>query len=636
MKRKLHKKFLSGVITMTIVIQSLVCLSVQASGGDGTILNPYLIHTETDFCNYVQALKNDSSLCARLERDITFTVAVPQIDSFSGVLDGNNHKITLSQGSRAIIVNAKNGTVVKNLVVDGKIDSSAHVAPFIRYTDNTANTTDTVTLENCVNLAEVKGSDIRVAGFVAYVNPGDTLNMKNCYNYGSVIGEKSDVAPIAVLNPTATANFDNCYYLENSAKQNTDVAVNPNNSVVKKQVQFENGEVAFLLGDAFGQKIGEDKYPVFRTDDNKVYRTLSGYSNTSIEMGTVEYPYLIRTKDDLNAFAEVVKTNNAACAKMTGDIDLNNTFVVVGDDNNAYRGSFDGNGYSIKNMKNDNATNTGLFDTTAGAYIKNLTVTGNLTGQGNFGGFAGKITENTRFENCVSLVNCTTTAQAGTAGFSGQTDGKNTFKNCIVAGEFNAVGPVAGLALGSDIADHCIIVFTVKSATNVFRATNNSSNVSCYIDESRITYSGGIGGYAEKKSTSEFESGYVAYLMGDDFGQWLTGDNADKYPMLRNGKNKVYTDGIRYFNLMSDMGTFAYGNKTIDIISSNDMDAVLIIAVYNDDGLVSLQTDDLILNADESYSTAAPNLNNGEVYKVFLWNNFMQITPIATFTEVLQ
>jgi transcription elongation factor len=36
--------------------------------------------------------------------------------------------------------------------------------------------------------------------------------------------------------------------------------------------QFANGEVAYLLGDAFGWTISTDAYPVFRTEGNRVYQ----------------------------------------------------------------------------------------------------------------------------------------------------------------------------------------------------------------------------------------------------------------------------------------------------------------------------------------------------------------------------
>lgn len=44
--------------------------------------------------------------------------------------------------------------------------------------------------------------------------------------------------------------------------------------------------------------------------------------------------------------------NNAICAKLTANIDLNGkTWVPVGNNSNEYGGSFVGNGYAVKNMK---------------------------------------------------------------------------------------------------------------------------------------------------------------------------------------------------------------------------------------------------------------------------------------------
>lgn len=58
--------------------------------------------------------------------------------------------------------------------------------------------------------------------------------------------------------------FQNCYYL--SAEENTSVE----NHTGLTKTAFTSGEAAYKLGDAFGQKIGTDLNPVFRTADNRV------------------------------------------------------------------------------------------------------------------------------------------------------------------------------------------------------------------------------------------------------------------------------------------------------------------------------------------------------------------------------
>ena len=147
-----------------------------------------------------------------------------------------------------------------------------------------------MTLENCANIANVTADD-NAAGFVGYVNYGDSVKMTNCYNYGTVISSGSTVNPCANTSIYANEEYINCYYLENSAKYNK---TKPYDSAViqsKTAAEFGSGEVAYLLGSAFGQKLTSpaDKYPVFRTDSNGVYKKGSEYSNTLLETSELSF-----------------------------------------------------------------------------------------------------------------------------------------------------------------------------------------------------------------------------------------------------------------------------------------------------------------------------------------------------------
>lgn len=108
--------------------------------------------------------------------------------------------------------------------------------------------------------------------------------------------------------------------------------------------------------------------------------------------GTSDEPYQISTLDDFNKFRNIVNgtggetKNTAACAILTADIDLNNTYddktVQLGSESSPYNGTFDGNGYTISNLYIDTETQDtvgGLFKyTTASAIIKNFSITGTV------------------------------------------------------------------------------------------------------------------------------------------------------------------------------------------------------------------------------------------------------------------
>ena len=251
--------------------------------GDGTKENPYLISSVKDVNSVAEiSEQSEEEIFAKITGNVTLNKN-SKIGKFTGTIDGNNNKITLA--GNPFIEKASGDVTIQNLMIDGTVKGSENVASFIGYTDAAS-----VTLENCANLANVTADD-NAAGFVGYVNDGDSVKMTNCYNYGTVISSGSTVNPCANTSIYANEEYINCYYLENSANYNK---TKPYNSAVitsKTATEFGSGEVAYLLGSAFGQKLTSpaDKYPVFRTDSNGVYKKGSGYSNTLLETSELSF-----------------------------------------------------------------------------------------------------------------------------------------------------------------------------------------------------------------------------------------------------------------------------------------------------------------------------------------------------------
>ena len=151
--------------------------------------------------------------------------------------------------------------------------------------------------------------------------------------------------------------------------------------------------------------------------------------------GTEESPYLIQNKADLLNLAkmcdEEVKHYDGTYFKQTADIDMenDNTFYGIGakaytTSTNSYStywfsGIYDGNGYAVKNLNIEGAkfdtdgtvlnsskgsyANVGLFCALGnGAVVKNLTVTGKITGYQNVGGIVGYVIDGATIDNCVN------------------------------------------------------------------------------------------------------------------------------------------------------------------------------------------------------------------------------------------
>lgn len=138
------------------------------------------------------------------------------------------------------------------------------------------------------------------AGGFAGELTASALTIKNCfvYNTSALIGENSAPPTLKATGVFAghqwqdetmsPINATNSYFFtkeESPEKFGT--------ATRKTVEEFASGEVCALLGDEFGQSIGTDKYPVFKTDSNTVYtvtdcRENPIYSNTN-ERGQHSY-----------------------------------------------------------------------------------------------------------------------------------------------------------------------------------------------------------------------------------------------------------------------------------------------------------------------------------------------------------
>ena len=237
----------------------------------------YFINTITDYKNYADIVNStDSSACAKLMADIEWNRNTPQLMNFAGTIDGNNHKITLRGNS--MIESAIDGAVIKNLIIDGAVKMESNAAALI---SNTAGDTGTVTIEKCMNLADVEATGDYAAGFVANGVDGVMVNINNSYSNAIVKSAGENADPLANKQST----FTNCWYLKNGTKKGEEF-VNPTVSMAASAEQFASGAVAYGLNAAasdfiFTQKIGTDLNPVVASENSaKVYRTdTDEYSN---------------------------------------------------------------------------------------------------------------------------------------------------------------------------------------------------------------------------------------------------------------------------------------------------------------------------------------------------------------------
>ncbi len=450
--------------------------------------------------------------------------------SYAGTFDGNGHTISglyFNDSSRELVGlfgRTTEGASIKNVgVVDSYFKGGDYVGGVCGMNG------DTIT--NCYNTGEVNGSGSSVGGVCGY---NYNVPITNCYNTGEVSGGNS-VGGVCGNNK---GPITNCYYLETSA--NTGIGEGDGEATAKTATQFASGEVAYQLGDAFYQKIGEDTLPVLNSTHGKVYLASPciAYSNTENAVAEHEFGengfctvcgayepasedengvYQIANAGNLYWFANYVNDmanaeyknvfyQSSANAVLTANITVNENLLkslafdengnvtnganfgewsLIGyynnyNDNVYYAGTFDGNGHTISGLyfNDSNREGAGLIGlTTEGAVIKNVGVIDSyFKGKYYVGGVCGD-------NNGGTITNCYNTGSVNGNNNVGGVCGcylRGTITNCYNTGEVNGngdyVGGVCGYKEGGTITN-CYNTGSVKGNSYVGGVCGDNSGI---------------------------------------------------------------------------------------------------------------------------------------------------------------
>lgn len=164
--------------------------------------------------------------------------------------------------------------------------------------------------------------------------------------------------------------------------------------------------------------------------------------------------YLISSTAELFWFGQNAGLDTNA--KLVGDITVNEDMSIdegdlypwtpKGTSSAKFAGSFDGGGYTISGLYIKATKGTGFIGVAGNtAEVKNLTVSGQIIGQGNYTGAIVGDCYGT-IENCHSLASVSGTAYVG--GVVGDLEGTSTMRNCSSRGSVIASGMTAGGVVG--------------------------------------------------------------------------------------------------------------------------------------------------------------------------------------------
>ena len=247
--------------------------------------------------------------------------------------------------------------------------------------------------------------------------------------------------------------------------------------------------------------------------------------------GKVDNPYKISTAAELAWFRDQVNKGNVkASAKLTADIDLSEfchaadgtkytaelSWTPIGNSDNMYQGTFDGNGKTIRNLyinaisENIGITcEAGFFGyADAGGNIKNITFDNAKVKSSNddyctgiLVGVAGSCIENIK-----TLVNCSVEGKNYVGGIAGRANGDigNCENHAMVKGA-DFVGGIVGNYVFSDksitsCANYGVITGTGESVGGIAGYFNSGTIQNCanYGDITGISYVGNLIGLADE------------------------------------------------------------------------------------------------------------------------------------------
>ena len=326
--------------------------------------------------------------------------------------------------------------------------------------------------------------------------------------------------------------------------------------------KLDEGEVAYW---DFGNSV--DTNTTIGDDTTSITLYAHWRINDLLSTGTEQAPFEIKNSDMLRKLAENVnngKSYKDCYFELTTDIFLSDSWIAIGNEASPFSGYFNGSNHTIRGLsiESDNCYQ-GLFGVLSGAQIKNLAVTGDITGNEYIGAVAGLAKDNTIISDCYSTTNIQGNNKI--AGIVGANDTTSYQTNCFTVGT---------------------ITTTASSITvGAITSENAENNNNCY-----YLNTGLLGAFDDQKAIActaeEFANGHVAYLLDNGGSQdrtmlWSQGET---HPVFADENNKaVYKLSIdMQGNGITDAPRYAKAGKLLEIAINSDIDHIVKLFTISD------------------------------------------------------
>ncbi|MBR4467676.1 MAG: hypothetical protein IKS34_05165 [Clostridia bacterium] len=288
----------------------------------------FALTNEIDLSTVCGGEKGDWIPIGKVSNDMT-------IDrSFSYVLDGRGHTISnlrienASRQFQGLFAALGAGAVIRNLTMDETCVISSSDDAVGSLAGQISKGSGTVTIENCGFRAAVTGKN-GVGGIFGRLNQsGIHLLVSNCYVAGDVHanGTGKTVSPFGIYN-FGSASYAHCFYLEGCATGIKDPEIPSTGVSSRTLAQFASGQVAYELGDAWGQSLPGERWPVLGSLKVHLDAGAGTYFNynrirgASIAIGTDLSAYFYCYIDDDHAGnAKMRFTWNGSTSTVTGEL----------------------------------------------------------------------------------------------------------------------------------------------------------------------------------------------------------------------------------------------------------------------------------------------------------------------------
>jgi hypothetical protein len=370
----------------------------------------------------------------------------------------------------------------------GSVSGGNHAGGVVGHTNST--------VTNCYAIGSVSGGENAYVGGVLGYLGSSTGAVTNCAALGKAA---TGVAASRIVGVTSGSTVSNCYAWngmslsgDNIGDNGTDLTYIATNAVgARLSAQF-----SAIFGDNAAWNYTGDALPVLAGVVGSQSSDLPDW--VVLGAGTEANPHIISTAAQLNDLRKVVNDGATSAYGYTNAADrfyqlnanislsgfdddgnsANGNWTPIGTSSNMFLGSFDGNGYAVKQMTiqlPSTVDATGLFGITAeGSVIQNLGVENCfVTGYYNVGGVVGRANG--------AVTGCYTTGTiagnnftGGVVGFSSAADAvTRCFSTCSVNGN-ERVGGVVGYSINSVMG--CYATGSATGSANVGGVVGEASS----------------------------------------------------------------------------------------------------------------------------------------------------------------